>query len=82
MSELNKAFRVDILFPDKFQDMIAEIYYQNEFICLVSQEKGFNFLDIEIVRNSKDTHWKFNLADFETAIEYAKRRLWELRKTE
>lgn len=82
MDELNKDFRVDILFPDEFQDMIAEIYFQGEFMCLLSQDEGFDSIDIEIVCNSKNKKWTFKLADFEGAISYAKKRLWELRKTD
>lgn len=80
MNDLGKDFRVDILFPDEFQDMIAEIYFQDKFLGLVSQEEGFNSIDIEIICNSKNENWKFKLADFEIAIAYAKKRLWELRK--
>ena len=80
MNNLNKDFRVDILFPDQFQDMIAEVYFQDEFLCLISQDEGYDSIDLEIICSSKDKNWKFKLADFEEAIEYAKKRLWELRK--
>lgn len=81
MGEINRDFRVDILFPNEFQDMIAEIYFRNEFLCLISQDEGYDSIDVEIVNKSKDANWKFKLADFEEAIVYAKKRLWELRKT-
>jgi hypothetical protein len=82
MDELNSNWQLTLLFPDEFSDFIAEIYYQNEFVCLISQENGCNQLDIEIASKPNGESWKFSLSDFEQAIEKAKQRLWDLRKDE
>jgi hypothetical protein len=80
MLDLNKNWRLVLLFPDEFTDFIAEIYYQDNFVCLISQENGYEKLDIEIHSNLIGDAWKFNLADFELAVEKAKQRLWDLCK--
>jgi hypothetical protein len=84
MAELNKDFDLRISFdePNGYEDMVAEIYYKDQFLCVVSQEKGYQSLDIEIASNSNADSWQFKLSDFEQVIEKAKIRLWELRKTQ
>lgn len=67
--------------PD-FEDLIAEILYGEEFVCLISQESGFSSLDIEIHPKQDGQPWRFKLADLESAIERARKRLWELRRAE
>ncbi|HEX8279706.1 MAG TPA: hypothetical protein VF540_13470 [Segetibacter sp.] len=82
MVELDENWRVVLLFPDEFNDFIAEIYYQDVFLCMISQESGYDQLDIEIASKPNGEDWNFKLSDFEKAVERAKQRLWDLRKTE
>ena len=81
MSQVNPNFRVDILFPDEYQEMIAEVYFQDEFVCLITQEDGSESTDIEIGSAQTNKSFKFRLAEFEDALAFAKKRLWELRET-
>jgi len=66
--------------PD-YEDLVAEILFRGEFLALVSQESGFDFLDITLHPRKSGEPWQFKLKDFEAAIQKAKTRLWELRKT-
>ncbi len=74
------GLQVDVLFPDEFTDMIAEISYEHRFVCRITQELGFEDLRIEIMNNELSYKWEFSYSDFCEAIEYAKQRLWELRR--
>lgn len=64
----------------EFDDMLAEVYYKDELLILISQEQGFSNLDIHFYPQASDVQISFQLAQFEEAIAYAKQRLWELRK--
>jgi hypothetical protein len=65
--------------PD-YEDLIAEISYKGEFLCLISQEQGFETLDLEIHPRKNGEPWRFKLDEFEDAIARTRQRLFELRK--
>lgn len=77
-----KGFRISVGDDPEHEDLTAEIYYQELFIALLSQEQGFEKLQIEIFENPNGDTWSFLLEDFLEAIELSKKRLWELRKIE
>ena len=72
----------DFIYADdsEYEDLIAEIYFDGEFVALVSQEAGFNLLDIQLHSRKSGKPWHFKVNEFEGALEKVKRRLWELRK--
>ena len=69
------GFTVDLLFPDEYSDFIAELYFREDFLGVIDQEKGFDNLEIEFDPVIADM--KFPLDGLSEAIEHAKRRLWE-----
>lgn len=73
-------FRVEIASDVDFEDFVADIYYDNECIAMLSQEQGFDKLEIEIYPSKEKNTWKFRYSEFEKVLSYAKQRLWELRK--
>lgn len=76
---ISEKFRVDILGYLEYEDLVAEIYYEDQFVAMINQEKGFETLEIEIFPNNNEK-WLFNFSEFEQVLQHAKRRLWELRK--
>jgi hypothetical protein len=64
----------------EYEDLIADIGYENQLVALLTQEEGFDNMKIIIYPPSKSYTWNFSLKDFEEIILKAKRRLWELRK--
>jgi hypothetical protein len=72
----------DFIFADdpEYEDLIAEIYFDGEFVALVNQEAGFDSLDIQLHSRKSGEPWHFKVNKFEGALEKVKRRLWELRK--
>lgn len=75
-------FEVNIGSDEDYEDLIAEVLYQGEFVCLISQETGFDDLNIEIHPRADGQPWEFKLSDFEAAVAQAVKRLRELRRVE
>ena len=65
---------------EEYDDLIAEISFQGEFLALLSQENGYEKIDIQLYSRKDNMPWKFKLKDLQNAIEEATKRLWELRK--
>ncbi|HBR58850.1 MAG TPA: hypothetical protein DEA22_15485 [Blastocatellia bacterium] len=80
MGKLATGFNVDILYPDEYNDFIAEIYFEGNFICIISQEHGSQDLDIEFNIYSVEKKLRVSLSHFRGAIDYAVERLYDLRK--
>ena len=76
----NKKFRVDIVGDLDYEDLIADIYYENEFVAMLKQEQGFQNLEIEIHPPKDKKYWNFYWSEFSEVIEKAKQGLWDLRK--
>jgi hypothetical protein len=79
MSDFLSGIRVDLLFPDDCTDFIAEIYFDNNLLCTVSQEKGLNHLDIEFENVQGRTITRVPLKEFQKALSHAVHRLHELK---
>lgn len=76
---INERFRIDIFGDLEYEDLVADIYFDDQILCMISQEEGFVNLNIKIY-HPKDEFWDFRLDEFEDTIQRAKKRLWELRK--
>jgi len=81
MQERPPGFHVDLLFPDKYSDFIAEVYYEDRLVSVISQENGLNDAEIKFDSGVRGFPEKMSLKGLEETVEYAKRRLYELRKT-
>jgi hypothetical protein len=81
---MSTKFHIDVGSDPDFEDLTAEIYCgedpQNDFVGIVSQEFGFDSLDIEIHPRRDGKPWRFKYFELLQALEKAKTRLWELRK--
>ncbi len=75
-----KNFRISVGDDAEHEDLTAEIYYQESFLALLSQEHGFENLQIEIYPCPNREAWDFSLDEFIKVIEASKQRLWELRQ--
>jgi hypothetical protein len=76
------GFRISVGDDPDHEELTAEIYFQECFVAMLSQEQGFENLQIEIYKHPEKNAWCFQLNDFLEVIELAKQRLWELRKIE
>ncbi len=76
----DNKFRIDIVGDLEYDDLIADIYFDNQFVAMLTQKNGFENMEIEIHPSTTSECWQFKLSEFEVAIQHAKKRLWELRK--
>ncbi len=74
-----KKFRIDIFGDLEYNDLIADIYYEDRILAVLTQEEGFDKLRILIYPSKNTEHWDFNFNEFDAVINQAKKRLWELR---
>ena len=77
---ISKNFRVDIVGDLDYEDLVADIYFKDQFVAMLTQEKGFEKLEIEIHPPKNQEKWLFKFSEFEEALQHAKLRLWKLRK--
>ena len=78
MTETNFEFTVasDI----DFEDLIADIGFENNLVAYLTQEDGFKSMRIRIFPPQNREFWDFKLDEFVEILNRAKQRLWELRK--
>ncbi len=65
-----------------YEDLIADIGFDNKLVVLLTQEEGFENMRIKIFPQIDGENWDFRLDEFEAVLKNAKKRLWELRKIE
>ncbi len=78
MKEVNFEFSVgsDV----DYDNLVADIGFENKLVALLTQEEGFEKIRIQIHPPTEGEYWDFCLNDFEEVIQKAKKRLFELRK--
>ena len=79
MTEIN--FKMTVGSDVDFDDLIADITFENQLVALLTQEDGFQNLRIRIYPPKNKEFWDFRLNEFEKVIDRAKTRLCELQKT-
>lgn len=77
---INKKFRTDIVGDLDYEDLIADIYFEDQILAVLTQEDGFENLRIKIYPPKDKDFWNFKFDEFEDVIHHAKKRLWELRR--
>lgn len=78
MKEIN--FKYVICSDVDFEDLVAEIGYNLNRVCTLTQENGFDKMRVILYPPKDKEYWDFPLNDFLKVIEDAKSRLWEFRK--
>ncbi len=77
---INEKFRVDIVSDLECEDLVADIYFEDQIFAVLKQEDGFENMQIELYPTKNQPFWLFKISEFEQVIQYAKQRLWDLRK--
>lgn len=78
---MNEKFRTDIVGDLDYEDLIADIYFEDQILAVLTQEEGFENIRIRIYPPKDKEFWDFRLDEFQNVINRARNRLWELRKT-
>ncbi|GAA4349230.1 hypothetical protein GCM10023165_35830 [Variovorax defluvii] len=74
-------FTVSVGDDPEHEDLTAEIYYDDAYVAMVSQEAGFDNAIIEIQPGPDLGRWSFPMSEFIQALDHARQRLWELRRS-
>ena len=71
---MNKKFTVQICSDLDYEEMVADIYYGDHTVAMITQEKGLENMEIEIFSPKEDLiSWKFHLNDFVHIIQFARK---------
>jgi phage pi2 protein 07 len=74
-------FEYSIASDVDYEDLIADIGFNNNLVAILSQEEGFENMKITIYPPQNSEYWNFQLDEFQDVIQKAKNRLFELKKT-
>ncbi len=78
---MNKKFNIIISSDDEYEDLCAEIYYEKQFIAILTQEEGFENLKIEFYPHQMGNNLFLVYAEFENALNSAKNTLQRMKKS-
>lgn len=79
--DMNKKFTIEVCSDLDYEEMVADISYENHTIAMITQENGIDNMVIEIFSpKEKLKSWKFSLNDFMETIAVAKKNLIEMQK--
>lgn len=77
---MSKSFKIVVCSDLDYEQLIAEIYYEEKFVALVSQEEGPSSLKLEFPgqnQNEEAIIRRVDLKGFQEALEAAKNKLVE-----
>ena len=79
---MTNKFKIIISSDLDYEELCAEIYFENQFVSIITQENGFENLMIEIYPPKEREAWVFNFSEFDKILKKAKQKLWEMRREE
>ncbi len=71
----NKGFEILISSDLQFEELCSEIYFDGEFVALITREEGLENAILHIELPKKTVHWTFDLEDFLKILKSAKDNL-------
>lgn len=77
---MDSKFKIIMSSDIEYDELCAEIYFEDQFVGIVTQEQGFENLEIEIHPPKNTNFWSFKFSEFEAILKSAKKALWEMRK--
>lgn len=77
---MNRDFKILISSDLEYEELCAEIYFQDQFVAMLTQENGIENLEIQIHPPKNAPFWVFKFSEFELALQSAKSALLDMRK--
>ena len=77
---MNPRFRFTVGSEPEYEDLVGDLYFDDRIVCTLTQEKGFEAMELEFLPGHDGGRWHFLLKDFEEALAALKNRMWELRR--
>ena len=78
---MTPRFRLTVGSEPDHEDLVGDIYFDDQVVCVLTQDAGFEAMQIELFAPLGGGKWTFALADFEEALASLKKRMWDLRRT-
>lgn len=79
---MQDKFRIRICSDLDYEEMVADVTYENHTIAMITQENGVENMKIEIFPPEEEIKsWTLPLNDFIEIIVFAKKRLIEMQKS-
>jgi hypothetical protein len=80
--DMNEKFTIEICSDLDYEEMVADVSYENRTIAMITQENGIDSMEIEIFPPEKEIKsWKLPLDDFINIVFFAKKCLIEEQKS-
>jgi hypothetical protein len=77
---MNSQFKIEYCSDLDYEEIVADISFQNHILAVINQEKGIESMEIEIFAPYDTKSWNFSLSEFIETLESAKKCLIEFRK--
>ena len=79
---MNPHFEVSVGSEYDYEDLVGNLYFDGAPVCILTQEKGFDAMEVEFLPAPSGGRWHFSLNEFDEALAALKKRMWELRRVE
>ena len=77
---MSPSFRITVGSELDYEELVGDLYFEDMIVCVLSQEEGFENLQMKLYGNPEGGEWSFNLGEFEEALDALKKRMWDLRR--
>lgn len=79
---MNPRFRITVGSDIDYEDLVGDLYFDDQIVCILTQEEGFQAMQLQLFGPPVGRNWNFAFAEFEEALAALKKRMWELRRTD
>ena len=77
---MNNRFRIVVASDPDYENLVAEVYFADEIVCMFTQEGGSETMTTHLFPRKDGRPWVLNTADLEEATGTARRRLTGLQR--
>lgn len=77
---MNPSFRIVVASDPDHEELVGELYFDDEIVCILTQEQGLEAMELELFPRRDAKPWALRLLDFEEGLAALKRRMFELRR--
>jgi hypothetical protein len=77
---MSSRTRIVALSDEDYEDLIVEAYIDDECLMVVSQEHGFDALDVRFLPRRNGQQWTIKFDLLLELLQKSRKRLWELRR--
>jgi len=79
---MSEKFRIRVCSDLDYEEMVADICYEDCTVAMITQEKGIDHMEVTVYspKNNEKEIWVFYLDEFLNVLQKAKKRLIEMQK--